>query len=61
MRLPASAESWLARPAMKQPATFNTGDPSYLSADSTPGSVSPTDLTTSNSSAGCRFMQKPVL
>src|SRR6187399_3744628 len=38
-------------PAMKQPPTFSTGEPSYFVAASTPGSVSPTLLTSANASA----------
>src|SRR4030095_7750876 len=49
---PGSADSCEARPAMKQPRAFSTGEPSYLIAASTSGKVSPTALTAANESAG---------
>src|SRR5688500_922844 len=39
---------------MKQPPTFNTGEPSYFVAASTPGSCRPTVLTMSNGAADRR-------
>ncbi len=47
-----SAERCVARPAMKLPPTFRTGDPSYFVAASTAGSASPSVLTISNAPAG---------
>ena len=42
----------MARPAMKQPRTFSTGDPSYFVVASTSGSASPTVLTVAKVSTG---------
>src|SRR5687767_1805812 len=39
---------------MKQPATFNTGEPSYFAPASTLGSRKPSVLTRSNATADCR-------
>jgi small subunit ribosomal protein S1 len=49
-----SADGCAARPAMKQPPTFSTGEPSYLVAASTPGSSSPIDRTRSKACDGSR-------
>jgi hypothetical protein len=40
----------MANPAMKQPPTFSTGEPSYFVAARTSGYAPPRALTTSNAS-----------
>src|SRR5687768_7231812 len=55
---PGSADGCAARPAMKQPPAFRTGEPSYLMPASTPGNDSPTAFTISNVVDGLAFTHR---
>src|SRR5687767_9559568 len=57
-----SADRCVAKPAMKLPEAFSTGEPSYFLVASTSGSASPNDLTMSKGSAAIEFlMLRPVI